>query len=105
MKLSKSNIKIILFIVAVAILGLTYLYVFKDNMSTADSIQSEVDTLQARYDELNAKQKDRDMYEEKTAEYEKLFADRLFPIAFRELLRIDKKVFNYCFGQHPERFL
>lgn len=46
-------------------------------MSTADSIQSEVDTLQARYDELNAKQKDRDMYEEKTAEYEKLFADRL----------------------------
>ena len=75
MKLSKSNIKIILFIVAVAILGLTYLYVFKDNMSTADSIQSEVDTLQARYDELNAKQKDRDMYEEKTAEYEKLFAD------------------------------
>ena len=27
MKLSKSNIKIILFIVAVAILGLTYLYV------------------------------------------------------------------------------
>ena len=63
MKLSKSNIKIILFIVAVAILGLTYLYVFKDNMSTADSIQSEVDTLQARYDELNAKQKDRDMYD------------------------------------------
>ena len=51
MKLSKSNIKIILFIVAVAILGLTYLFVFKDNMSTADSIQSEVDTLQARYDE------------------------------------------------------
>ena len=56
MKLSKSNIKIILFIVAVAILGLTYLYVFKDNMDSADSIQSEVDTLQTRYDELMAKQ-------------------------------------------------
>ena len=77
MKLSKSNIKLILFIVAVAIVGLTYLYVFKDNMSTADSIQSEVDTLQARYDELNTKQKDREMYEEKTAESEQLFADRL----------------------------
>lgn len=77
MKLSKSNIKLILFLVAVAIVGLTYLYVFKDNMSTADSIQSEVDTLQARYDELNEKQKDRDMYEQKTAEYEQLFADRL----------------------------
>lgn len=75
--LSKSNIKLILFIVAVAILGLTYLYVFKDNMSDADSIHSEVETLQARYDELMAKQKDRDMYEEKTAEYNKKFAERL----------------------------
>ena len=59
MKLSKSNIKLILFIVAVAIVGLTYLYVFKDNMSDAESIQSEVDTLQTRYDELCEKQKDR----------------------------------------------
>ena len=75
--LSKSNIKLILFIVAVAILGLTYLYVFKDNMSDADSIHSEVETLQARYDELMAKQKDRDMYEEKTAEFNKKFAERL----------------------------
>ena len=58
--MSKSNIKIILFIVAVAILGLTYMYVFKDNMDSADSIQSEVDTLQTRYDELMAKQQDRD---------------------------------------------
>ena len=100
MKLSKSNIKIILFIVAVAILGLTYLYVFKDNMSTADSIQSEVDTLQARYDELNAKQKDRDMYEEKTAEYEKLFADRLayFPATLdQEISVMFNKGTGYCF--------
>lgn len=83
MSLSKSNIKILLFIVAVAIVGLTYLYVFKDNMSTADTIQSEVDELQVRYDELQAKQKDRDMYEEKTAEFEQKFADRLayFPAA------------------------
>ena len=77
MKLSKSNIKLILFIVAVAIVGLTYLYVFKDNMSDAESIQSEVDTLQARYDELSEKQKDRDMYEAKTAEYNEKFEERL----------------------------
>lgn len=77
MNLSKSNIKILLFIAAVAILGLTYLYVFKDNMSTADNIQSEVDTLQARYDELMAKQQDRDMYEEKTAEFNQKFNERL----------------------------
>lgn len=77
MKLSKSNIKLILFIVAVAIVGLTYLYVFKDNMSDAESIQSEVDTLQTRYDELSEKQKDRDMYEAKTAEYNEKFEERL----------------------------
>ena len=77
MKLSKSNIKILLFIAAVAILGLTYLYVFKDNMSTADSIQSEVDTLQARYDELMVKQQDREMYETKTKEFNEKFNERL----------------------------
>lgn len=77
MKLSKSNIKILLFIAAVAILGLTYMYVFKDNMSTADNIQSEVDTLQTRYDELMAKQQDREMYEEKTKEFNELFDERL----------------------------
>lgn len=77
MRLSKSNIKILLFIAAVAILGLTYLYVFKDNMSTADSIQSEVDTLQARYDELMAKQQDREMYETKTKEFNEKFEERL----------------------------
>ena len=86
MKLSKSNIKILLFIAAVAILGLTYLYVFKDNMSTADSIQSEVNTLQTRYDELMAKQQDREMYEEKTAEYNQKFDERLayFPATIRK---------------------
>lgn len=77
MNLTKSNIKILLFIAAVAILGLTYLYVFKDNMSEADSLQSEINTLQTRYDELMAKQQDREMYEEKTAEFNQLFADRL----------------------------
>lgn len=77
MNLSKSNIKILLFIAAVAILGLTYLYVFKNNMSDADSIQSEVDTLQTRYDELMAKQQDREMYEEKTAEFNQKFNERL----------------------------
>lgn len=77
MRLSKSNIKILLFIAAVAILGLTYLYVFKDNMSTADSIQSEVDTLQTRYDELMAKQQDREMYETKTKEFNEKFNERL----------------------------
>lgn len=77
MSLSKSNIKILLFIAAVAILGLTYLYVFKNNMSDADIIQSEVDTLQTRYDELMAKQQDREMYEEKTAEFNQKFNERL----------------------------
>lgn len=75
--MSKSNIKILLFIAAVAILGLTYLYVFKENMDSAESIQAEVDSLQVRYDDLKAKEKDRDMYVSETERLNGLFQERL----------------------------
>lgn len=75
--MSKSNIKILLFIAAVAILGLTYLYVFKENMDSAESIQAEVDSLQVRYDDLKAKEKDRDMYVSETERLNGLFEERL----------------------------
>lgn len=75
--MSKSNIKILLFLAAVAIVGLTYLYVFKENMSDVESIQSEVDDLQARYDDLKSKEKDREMYESETERLNGLFAERL----------------------------
>ena len=67
--MSKSNIKILLFLAAVAILGLTYLYVFKTNMDDAEALQSEVNQLQTRYDELKEKEKDRDFYVEETENY------------------------------------
>ena len=75
--MSKSNIKILLFIAAVAILGLTYMYVFRENMDTAESIQAEVDSLQVRYDDLKAKEKDRDMYVAETERLNGLFQERL----------------------------
>lgn len=75
--MSKSNIKIILFLVAVAIVALTYFYVFKTNVDEAESIQSEVDSLQARYDDLKAKEKDRDMYLAETERMNGLFEERL----------------------------
>ncbi|MGN0391207.1 MAG: hypothetical protein ACI4L2_10375 [Wujia sp.] len=75
--MSKTNIKILLFLAAVAILGLTYLYVFKTNIEDAESIQSEVDTLQVRYDDLKAKEKDRDMYIAETERLNGLFEERL----------------------------
>ena len=49
--MSKSNIKIILFIVAVAILGLTYMYVFKDNMDS--EILSSLRLIHYRQDMTN----------------------------------------------------
>ncbi len=75
--MSKSNIKIILFLVAVAIVALTYFYVFKTNVDEAESIQSEVDSLQARYDDLKAKEQDRDMYLAETERMNGLFEERL----------------------------
>ncbi|MGN0367991.1 MAG: hypothetical protein ACI4EK_04340 [Wujia sp.] len=84
--MSKSNIKILLFLAAVAILGLTYLYVFKTNMDDAEALQSEVNQLQTRYDELKEKEKDRDYYVEETENYNKKFEERLayFPAGLNQ---------------------
>ena len=75
--MSKSNIKILLFLAAVAMLGLTYMYVFKPNLEDVDTIQAEVDTLQARYDDLKSKEAKRDFYVEETERMDGLFAERL----------------------------
>lgn len=75
--MSKTNIKILLFLAAVAIVGLTYLYVFKTNIDDAETIQIEVDELQARYDELKEKEKNRDFYVSETERLNGLFEERL----------------------------
>lgn len=71
--MSKSNIKILLTLLAVAIVGLVYLYVFKPNTDDAKSIESENETLQARLDDLRAKEKDRDRYVAETKEFYEKF--------------------------------
>lgn len=60
--MSQGNIKVLLVLISIAILGATYLYVYKPNVDDKESIQSEVDTLQSEYDDLKAQEDKRDEY-------------------------------------------
>lgn len=75
--MSKSNIKILLTLLAVAIVGLVYLYVFNPNMEDKKSIEAENETLQTKLDDLLDKQKYRDQYEKETQEYYAAFDEIL----------------------------
>lgn len=77
MNMSQTNIRVILILLAVAVLGGVYLYVYKPNMEDKDSIQSEVNDLQTRYDELKALEVHRDEYIAQTAEYDEKFAEAI----------------------------
>ncbi len=57
-----SNIKVLLVLFTVLVLGGVYLYVFKPNMEDKKSIESEVESLEARYNDLKAKDANRDQY-------------------------------------------
>lgn len=52
--MNKSSIKALLVILAVAILGATYLYVFKPKQDDTATLKSEADELETKYNELNA---------------------------------------------------
>lgn len=73
--MSKNNIKILLAIVAVALIFVAYSYVYKPNKEEADSIKAETKTLETQLAELQAKEKDRDKYVEMTEEYYDRFDD------------------------------
>ncbi len=60
--MSKSNIKIILVLATIAILGLTYMYVFKPNMDDKAALESEIETLEKKYNDLKAQDAHRDEY-------------------------------------------
>lgn len=66
--MKQSDIKILLGILCVAIVGGVYLYVFKPCMEDKEAYDAEISTLQDKYDDLKAKDKDREMYEEQTKE-------------------------------------
>lgn len=75
--MSQNNIKILLFLLAVAILGLTYMYVFKENWDEKNSLEAETEELQVKYDDLKAKEKDRDKYLADTAANYETFNEEL----------------------------
>lgn len=71
--MSQGNIKIILVLLAVAMVGGAYMYLFKPNLEERDSVQSEVNNLQARYDDLKAKEQHREEYVQETEDYNRKF--------------------------------
>ncbi|MBQ9277765.1 MAG: hypothetical protein IJ224_03930 [Lachnospiraceae bacterium] len=79
--MTKNSIIALLLILAVAVVGGVYMYVFKPNMDDKSTIDSEVETLQARYDELKAQEVHRDEYIALTKEYNEKFdeAIEIFP--------------------------
>lgn len=79
--MTQNNIRIILILLAVVVLGGVYMYVYKPNMDDKSTLDSEISTLQARYDELKAQEVHRDEYIALTKEYNEKFdeAIEIFP--------------------------
>ena len=71
--MSKSNIKILLVLATIVVLGATYMYVFKPNMDDKKSIEREVETLEKKYADLKAQDAHRDEYIAETEENKALF--------------------------------
>lgn len=78
--MSKTNIKIILFLLALIMVGGTYFYVFKGNMDDKESLESETESLEATLADLRQKDADRAFYIEETEKY---------------LAEVDEKLLNY----------
>lgn len=60
--MTKSNIKILLVLATIAVLGFSYMYVYKPNMEDKKAIEAEVETLQAKYNDLKEKDAHREEY-------------------------------------------
>ena len=75
--MSKSNICIILVVLAIAIAGGVFMYVYKPNMEDKESLDSEIATLETRYNELKAQEVHRDEYIALTAEYNEKFMEEI----------------------------
>jgi len=79
--MSKSNIKILLVLATIAILGGVYMYVYKPNMEDKAALDTEIEALEKRYNDLQAKNAHRDEYlaeiEENKAKFDEVVA--IFP--------------------------
>jgi Tfp pilus assembly protein PilO len=72
-----SDKKILLVLLAAAILFLTFMYVYKPAKEDIEDLNTEVDTLQAKLDDLKAKESLKDQYLAETEEYNADFDDVL----------------------------
>ncbi len=73
--MSKNNAKILLFLLAVLLVGASYMYVFKPNQEETDALKAEAATLETKLNDLKAKEKDREMYETQIVEFNEGFDD------------------------------
>ena len=88
--MTQSNLRIILVLLAVLVLGGVYMYVYKPNMDDKKSLDSEVETLESRYNELKAMEVHREEYIAKTAEYNEKFQEAItvFPATLDQELSV-----------------
>jgi Tfp pilus assembly protein PilO len=72
-----SDKKILLVLLAAAILVLTYMYVYKSAKADIDTLNADIDTLQVKLDDLKAKESLKDQYLAETEEYNVAFDEVL----------------------------
>ncbi len=103
--MSKNNAKIILFLLAVLLVGASYMYVFKPNQEETDALKSEADTLETRLNELREKEQNRKMYEEQIVEFNEAFDDMVayFPATLDQELTV--MFIKGCEDAHEGEFL
>jgi len=71
--MTQNNLKIVLVLLSAIILGGVYLYVYKPNKETTESLETETTSLETRYNELNEKNQHRDEYIADTTMYYEMF--------------------------------
>lgn len=67
--MSKNNLKLILFLLSVVMVGAVYMYVYKPNKESTDATKSECETLEKRLADLRAKDQNREQYEQDIVTY------------------------------------
>ncbi len=67
--MTQNNLKLILFLLSVVMVGGVYMYVYKPNVDDTKAIESECDTLETRLNDLRAKEVNRAQYEEDIVTY------------------------------------
>lgn len=75
--MSNNNLKVLIAILSIAVLGGAFFYFYKPGMEEVDSLKSEAQSQKTRYEELAAKNKDRKLYIENTAKYKEEVLDIL----------------------------